>query len=102
MRVIEELVRKLKENFGERVESIIIFGSCARGECREESDVDVLIVGDVKLDEVIDVVYPIFLKYRIYISPIVMTRDHFELLKMERTGFIENVLKDGITLYGRA
>ena len=95
-KAIEEFVRKLKEKFGNRVESIVIFGSYARGENKEESDVDVLIIGDVKLDDVIDVAYPIFLKYGVYISPIVMSRDYFEMLKAERTGFVENVLKEGI------
>jgi len=98
-KAVEEFVRKLKEKFEDRIESIIVFGSYARGESKEESDVDVLIVGDVKLDEIIDVTYPIFLKYGVYISPIVMSR---EMLKAEKTGFIENVLKEGIMLYGRA
>ena len=99
-KAVDEFVQKLKEKFGDRVESIIVFGSYARGESKEESDIDVLIVGDIKLDDVIDVAYPIFLKYGVYISPIVMSRGYFEMLKAEKTGFIENVLKEGITLYG--
>jgi len=97
---VEEFVRKLREKFGSRIESIVVFGSYARGEWKEESDIDVLIIGDVKLDEIIDVTYPILLKYRVYISLLVMSRDYFEMLKAEKTGFIENVLKEGITLYG--
>ena len=97
---VEEFVRKLKEKFGSRIESIVVFGSYARDEWKEESDIDVLIIGDVKLDEIIDVTYPILLKYRVYISLLVMSRDYFEMLKAEKTGFIENVLKEGITLYG--
>ena len=97
---VEEFVRKLREKFGSRIESIVVFGSYARGEWKEESDIDVLIIGDVKLDEIIDVTYPILLKYRVYISLLVMGRDYFEMLKAEKTGFIENVLKEGITLYG--
>jgi len=99
-KAVEEFVQKLKEKFGDMIESIIVFGSYARGESKKESDVDVLIVGDIKLDDVIDVAYPIFLKSGVYISPIVMSRDYFEMLKAEKTGFIENVLKEGITLYG--
>jgi predicted nucleotidyltransferase len=99
-KAVDEFVQKLKEKFGDRVESIIVFGSYARGESKEESDIDVLIIGDIKLDDVIDVAYPIFLKYGVYISPIVMSRGYFEMLKAEKTGFIENVLKEGITLYG--
>jgi len=99
-KAVEEFVQKLKEKFGDRIESIIVFGSYARGESKKDSDVDVLIVGDIKLDDVIDVAYPIFLKYGVYISPIVMSRGYFEMLKAEKTGFIENVLREGITLYG--
>lgn len=98
--VIDEFVRKLKEKFGGRIESVIVFGSYARRESKEESDIDVLIIGDVKLDEIIDITYPILLKYGVYISPIVMSRDYFEMLKAEKTSFIENVLKEGIALYG--
>jgi len=100
--VIDEFVRKLKEKFRGRIESVIVFGSYARGEWREKSDIDVLIIGDVKLDEIIDITYPILLEHEVYISPIVMSRDYFEMLKAEKTGFIENVLKEGIALYGRA
>lgn len=56
--VVEEFVRKLKEKFGSRIESIVVFGS-SRGEWKEESDIDVLIIGDVKLDEIIDVTYEV-------------------------------------------
>jgi len=101
-KAVEEFVLRLNERFGERIESIVLFGSYARGEGRDESDVDVLIIGDLKLDEVIDVAYPIFLRYGVYISPIVMSRNYFEMLKAERSGFIENVLREGVVLYGRA
>lgn len=101
-KAVEEFVLRLNERFGERIESIVLFGSYARGEGRDESDVDVLIIGDLKLDEVIDVAYPIFLRYGVYISPIVMSRNYFEMLKAERSGFIENVLREGVVLHGRA
>lgn len=92
-KIVEEFVQVLRNRFGKRIESIIFFGSHARGECKDDGDVNVLIVGDVKLDEVIDVAYSILLKYGIYISPIVMSKDYFEMLRAERAGFIENVLR---------
>ncbi|ADC66318.1 DNA polymerase beta domain protein region [Ferroglobus placidus DSM 10642] len=99
-KIVEEFARELRKKHEDKVEAIIFFGSHARSEGREESDIDVLIIGDLKLDEAVDVAYPIFLKYGVYISPIVMNREHFETLKAERTGFIENVLKEGVFLYG--
>ncbi|AIY89392.1 nucleotidyltransferase domain-containing protein [Geoglobus acetivorans] len=100
-RVVEELSRKLKEEFESRIDLVILFGSYARDEMNEESDMDVLVVGDVTLSEVIDVTYPLSLKYGIYISPIVMSREHFEMLRAEETGFIKNVLSEGVTVYAR-
>ncbi len=101
-RIVEELIQELDSRFGNSIQSVILFGSYARGEDKRESDIDVLIVGDISLDEVLQVTYPIFLKHRIYISPVVMDENHFEMLKIENSGFIENVLKDGVVLYGRA
>jgi len=58
-KIVEELAQKLREKFGDRVEQVILFGSYARKKFGEESDLDVLVIGNVKLDEVIDVSYPL-------------------------------------------
>jgi predicted nucleotidyltransferase len=41
---IEKLLEKLKEYYGERLISVGIFGSVARGKFRPDSDIDVLII----------------------------------------------------------
>jgi len=99
--ILNELTQKLKEKFGGRIDLVILFGSYARGDKREESDLDVLIIGKVGLDEVIDVTYSLSLKHGIYISPIIMTKDYFKMLKDEGASFVKNVLKDGVIAYGR-
>ncbi len=43
---LESFVKTLKEKYGDRIHRIILFGSTARGEDLEESDIDVLIVAD--------------------------------------------------------
>jgi hypothetical protein len=60
-----------------------------------------LIVGDIELDEAIDTSFPIFMRYGVYLSPIVMSRD-CELIFRERTGFIRSVLRDGVLMYAKA
>jgi len=40
----EAIGRRLREAFGDRVEEIIVFGSRGRGDYREESDLDVLLI----------------------------------------------------------
>ena len=99
-KALDEFVNELKRRYKNRIEEIIAFGSYARGNADEDSDIDVLIIGDVKLDEVIDVSFPILLKYGVYISPIVMTKDYYNSLK-SKSSFIKNILREGVQLYVR-
>lgn len=46
-----EFVNVALEKYGEKIKRIILFGSVARGEAKENSDVDILVVGDVSLEE---------------------------------------------------
>lgn len=41
---VEEFVRRALERYGDEIEGIILFGSVARGEGKEDSDVDVLVI----------------------------------------------------------
>ncbi len=41
---LDEFLRRALENYGERIERIILFGSVARGDAREESDIEILVV----------------------------------------------------------
>ena len=41
---VEEFVRKVLERYRDKIESIILFGSVARGGAGEESDIDILVV----------------------------------------------------------
>jgi len=43
-RLAEEFAIRLKAKYGERIQNVILFGSVARGDYREESDIDVLVV----------------------------------------------------------
>ncbi len=98
-KVLQEFVKTVKEKHWDKIEKIVLFGSYARGDYEEESDIDVLIVGDISLDELIDISYPLLLKYGVYISPQVMTETHFNFLDSEGYGFIKNVKKEGRVIY---
>ena len=45
-RILSELKARLAADYGERLKGVYLFGSYARGEADEESDLDVLIVLD--------------------------------------------------------
>lgn len=98
-KALHEFLKAAKQKHGAKIEKIILFGSYARGEAAEESDIDVLIVGDVTLDELIDISFPLLLKYGVYISPHVITAKHLSYLEKEGYGFIKIVKKEGKIIY---
>lgn len=45
-KTIGEIVEKIKERFGDKLVSVLLFGSRARGNCDRRSDIDLLVVAD--------------------------------------------------------
>lgn len=78
---------------------IILFGSVARGDDTEESDIDILIIttnSDELSDEINSAAVDIILETDEFISPHVMSEDHFN--KTIDYPFLTNVLKDGVVI----
>ena len=84
------------------IEKIILFGSVARGEDTEESDVDILIItknynDDLKIrDDIYDKVWDILLNTMVYISVKMRSLEHYETHK--DFTFYSNVEKDGVLI----
>lgn len=76
-KAIKEFVNALKSKYRGRIKKIILFGSYARGDYTEESDIDILIVGDVDFDYVIDLCTKLLLKYGVVINAIVESEELF-------------------------
>ena len=45
--LIEQYVEEIKKIYGSYVRQIILYGSCARGDFRPDSDVDIMILADI-------------------------------------------------------
>jgi len=98
---VEEFVRRVLERYRDKIDSIILFGSVARGEAKADSDIDILVVGDVNLEELVEVSFPILLEYGELISAKNMEKDRFDFSAKEGYSFIRNVLREGVVLYER-
>lgn len=79
----------------------IIFGSYARGEADAWSDLDLVIIADTSLPfpERFKSFRGVFEAYRRAMEIIVYTPDEFSHMIEAENPFIEQVLKDGVTIY---
>ena len=99
---IEEFVRRALEGYRDRIEDIILFGSVARGEGKEDSDVDILVIwkGD-KLegwDVLEDIAMDILLEYGQLISiKIIHPQEYFGMINTG-SSFIQNIKKEGVAI----
>jgi|YNPMSStandDraft_1061717.scaffolds.fasta_scaffold17216_4 predicted nucleotidyltransferase len=105
-KAIDELIEKLKETYGDNLFKVILYGSKARGDQTEDSDIDIMVVlrnynsWDEEFDRISEIVYEIEAKYNyeVLISFIIKRKDEFNISNMP---LILNVKNEGISLWMR-
>jgi uncharacterized protein len=87
--------------FSRRVSLAFVYGSAARGEEKAGSDVDLMIVGDVTLDEVLARLAPIEGAIGRSINPTVYSSDEFERKLENGNHFLRSVVRgESVCLIG--
>ncbi|MCL2365369.1 MAG: nucleotidyltransferase domain-containing protein [Defluviitaleaceae bacterium] len=107
-RFITEFLRRAKEiKTFDKIEAFILFGSCARGDAHEKSDVDILAIGDNIGDETLFDLYdcewyPGFESKENFVNSDVFVDNFacFEKQKKVLGSFQWRVAKDGVNLNG--
>lgn len=93
----------LKTKYKDKISQVVLFGSFAKGEYDEESDIDILVVlknGDNKLrDEISMAAFEIILSYNIILSPIVIDKKTFVWHKKFKDPLYNSIKRDGIDLW---
>jgi len=92
--------RRLKEQYGAQI--VILYGSYARGEANEDSDVDLLVVAPTTEDFFRRMATARRLirdlRHGIAVSPIVLTPEEFAARKAANDPFVETILQEGLSL----
>ena len=82
--ILQEIKKRLQDSYGQRLKGIVLYGSEARGEALEDSDIDLLILleGPIRLwqelQTIIHHLYPLSLSYNRLISPKPVDAQSFE------------------------
>jgi uncharacterized protein len=98
--ILNDLKHHLLLNYGKSIKDVILFGSQSRGESKEYSDFDIVIVLDKEYtgkDEnlILDLCYDIDLKYNILLDVHLISKKELDSVRGRQPIFI-NALKSGI------
>ena len=104
--VSKEFVAEIKNIFADKLKKVILYGSYARGDYDDESDIDVMVLVDMTDDEIkknfydiIDLKCEIDDKYNVYLSPRAKDINHFNKW-LPYLPFYKNVNNEGVLWYG--
>ncbi len=99
-KILEQLKENLQDLYGEQLETIILFGSQARGEASSDSDIDLLIVthkilSQKERDKLIDWISEIAINEDLLVNFIEMLPQKFQ---SENSPLLINIRREGIIL----
>ena len=99
---LETLVQRLYARYDDQIQSVVLFGSKARGDAKGDSDIDVLVVltnDDPYLrSKIRRLAARVSLEYDILISLFAVGRSHWENLSGYRFPIYQAIQAEGITL----
>ncbi len=106
--LLDDYVKEIKGIYGSHLKRIVLYGSYARGDFTDDSDVDIMILVDLpdeNIDEYLDALCSVDFDYSvehdICMQPVVVNSEHFYYWHKVHA-FYANVVKDGVVIYEAA
>lgn len=104
--IINNFIEELQTILGKRIKKVMLYGSYARGDYNNNSDIDIMILTDLKNDEISKYSNQIWEKCAdieidegIEISPIIRNIDNFNSW-LDVKPFYRNIINEGVVLIG--
>lgn len=102
--LLEKYRESIVQILGSRLNRIILYGSYARGDFKQDSDMDIMILADILpeeisgyADRVYDITYDFELQYGMEINPSIQSLQIYEKWKSVYPFFM-NIEKDGVAV----
>lgn len=104
--VLERVKDRSEQTFGQMLDRIILYGSYARGDYTDESDIDIMIVLNCNDGEVrkmrgaaVEIASDISLEQDVFLSILLRDKKHFED-NIDFLPFYRNISREGVAVYG--
>ncbi|HYA11479.1 MAG TPA: nucleotidyltransferase domain-containing protein [Thermodesulfovibrionales bacterium] len=101
-KALTELKEGIKGLLGERMIKMVIYGSRARGDYEEESDIDIAIIVQGLTRElkgqIFNIVADIELKYLMPFSTLVLSEEQFESLRKRERRIAIDIEREGVPI----
>lgn len=100
--IVERFRQIIEDKFPAEIIDVLVFGSKARGDATNESDIDVLVItlsNNWKIgDEIREIGYGIDDEIDYKLSIQVISKAHFDYLRRNNFQFVKNIENEGITV----
>lgn len=98
--------QEVKRVMGDELRKVIVYGSYARGDYNENSDIDVMVLTSLAEEDITEVEYKLYdiafdflMEYGVDISVIVKNEEHFKYW-LGALPFYDNVEREGVVING--
>ena len=102
--IIQDFAKSVRNMLGNSLDSVIVYGSYARGDYSELSDIDVMLLvslGEEEIkeisDQISDLAFDFMMKYGVDISPVITNIEHFNYW-VDNLPYYRNVRDEGVRL----
>ncbi len=106
--LLNQYLSEIKKIYGTHLKSVILYGSYARGDYRPDSDIDIMILVDLAIEEMdsysdalSELGFEYNVEHNIWMMPVVKNQQHFKHWAASYP-FYANVQKEGVVLYEAA
>jgi predicted nucleotidyltransferase len=102
--VMKKFLEEAKKIYGIKLQAIILYGSCARGDFEDDSDIDVLVLLNVPKEDInfernkiLDITDKLDLAYDVVLAPVFQNYELFQKY-MPVSAFYQNVQREGVRI----